>query len=172
MMRLQGSLSSTTHHAYAWLYTSAETRRPKTNAQMDIHRIIDLPGTAKAQRESFWSGDIDGLANSDWDATWIFPDACFGHLPSRNHARQHEGFSSPSSSPEPQRRDSTARKGNVDVVMPCPSVTLPRPSLDFDFRIGVVFDSTPLAEMGRWKAGAISGGSWTASFGAGTVAVR
>lgn len=52
--------------------------------------------------------------------------------------------------------------------MPCPSVTLPRPSLDFDFRIGIAFDSPPL--VGRSDVGTVLGGSWTASFGTGTVA--
>lgn len=144
---------------------------------MDIRQIIDLPvpGTADAPREP-WGGDDDGLANSDWDANWFFTDAGFGNLPQRNQARQHEGFSSPASSPEPQAappRGGDTRRGRRGVLgLPCPSMTPPRPSLDFDLRIGVVFGpGSPDDEDGP-GAGVIAGGSWTASFGSGVVIVR
>ncbi|KAH6683699.1 hypothetical protein F5X68DRAFT_211040 [Plectosphaerella plurivora] len=138
---------------------------------MDIRQIIDVPRMAEVPRGSTWSGDIDGLANSDWDANWIFTESGFGHLPQRNYARQHEGFSSASSSPEPQATalgDATARKGREGFDdIPCPSITLPRPRLEFDFRIDIAFDSPPL--VGTTDVGRVLGGSWTATFGTGTV---
>ncbi|GKT62775.1 UPF0311 protein [Colletotrichum tofieldiae] len=126
----------------------------------------------------FWSlpGSLPG--NSDWDTAWICePQVGFARLPERNLARQHGGWGREveevSDEHESKSPRVNAKETGSSNHFPYPTMSLPTPILEFDFRLAVRFApkitetvvrNGKMVELAREVCG-----SWSGSLGSGVV---
>ncbi|TDZ20050.1 hypothetical protein Cob_v006862 [Colletotrichum orbiculare MAFF 240422] len=150
--------------------------------------ITHSPAVA-GHRHGVWKGSR-GLANaartprvraedSRWDPAWICEQSSkhFERLPARNLARQHSGWKVDDLEDEvddSRHADTHVENATPATHFPYPTMSLPPPCMEFDFRMAVRSDgrTTPTTLPGGSRPVELSrviGGSWSGSFGQGQV---
>ena len=112
----------------------------------------------------------------DWDTGWIMSDDDFEKLPDSALARQHDGWDELEPAGRPHRGETPIQTLRDGDFFPHPSLSLPAPRLEFDFRMAVALNSevarVQVPGAGVKDLTTAAGGRWSASFGGGLVTVR
>ncbi|WYZ39534.1 hypothetical protein EsH8_III_001448 [Colletotrichum jinshuiense] len=123
----------------------------------------------------FWGLPRSSPSSSDWDTAWTCKQAPWLYgLPDRNLARHHGGWNvgrDEAKKTEKRRRSSSnspVEAGEAAHLnhFPHPVMSLPPPTVEFDFRF-----AARLACLGSESVSEAVCGSWSGSFGSGVVLV-